>query len=102
MVSTPDYPLGQVETANDRQRYPDMTDREKYQNLLANYRNAWHALATIREAIEELGPPGAVMSPDGMLRRYRPEPVHEAQALVDALTEILADPKQDAAGKVVA
>jgi hypothetical protein len=79
-----------------------MTDREKYENLLNNYRNAWHALAMIRETIEELGPTGAVMSSDGVLRKYGPEPVHEAQALVDALTEILAEPKADAAGKVVA
>jgi hypothetical protein len=79
-----------------------MTDQEKYDNLLNNYRNAWHALAMIREAIEELGPLGAVMSPDGVLRKYGPEPVHEAQALVDALTEILADPKAEAASKSLA
>jgi hypothetical protein len=71
-----------------------MTDEEKYENLLNNYRKAWHALAMIRETIEELGPPGALMSADGVLRKYGPEPVHEAQAIVDALTEILADPKR--------
>jgi hypothetical protein len=68
-----------------------MTDQEAYENLLANYRQAWQALAMIREAVETLGPSGAVMSPDGVLRKYGPEPIHEAQAIVDALTVILGD-----------
>jgi len=43
----------------------------------------------IREAVETLDPPGALLSEDGVLRKYGPEPVHEAQAIVDALTAIL-------------
>jgi hypothetical protein len=35
------------------------------------------------------------MSADGVLRKYGPEPVHEAQALVDALMEILADTEEE-------
>ena len=61
--------------------------------LMENYRNAWQGLRMIREAIETLGPPGALLSEDGVLRRYGPEPIHEAQAIVDALTKILNEPK---------
>jgi hypothetical protein len=60
-----------------------------YEGLLENYRNAWQGLRMIREAVETLGPPGALLSEDGVLRKYGPEPIHEAQAIVDALTEIL-------------
>jgi hypothetical protein len=49
----------------------------------------------IREAVETLGPPGALMSRDGVLRRYGPEPIHEGQAIVDALTKILAGPETE-------
>jgi hypothetical protein len=38
---------------------------------------------------------GGYVETDGVLRKYGPEPVHEAQALVDALTAILADPKAE-------
>jgi hypothetical protein len=47
----------------------------------------------IREAVETLGPPGALLSEDGVLRRYGPEPIHEAQAIVDALTKMLNEPQ---------
>ena len=50
----------------------------------------------IRETIETLGPPGALLSEDGVLRKYGPQPIHEAQAIVDALTEILGEPPADA------
>ena len=53
---------------------------------LENYRNAWTALRMIREAVETLGPPGVLP----VLALYGPEPVHEGQAIVDALTEILS------------
>jgi hypothetical protein len=67
-------------------------DRNKTnEGLLENYRNAWQALGMIREAIETLGPPGALLSRDGVLRTYGPEPIHEGQAIVDALTEMPAD-----------
>jgi hypothetical protein len=61
-----------------------------YEGLLENYRNAWQGLRMIREAVETLGPPGALLSEEGVLRKYGPEPIHEAQAIVDALTKILA------------
>ena len=44
----------------------------------------------IREAIEELGPVGVLPSQEAVIVRYGPEPVHEAQAIVDALASILA------------
>ncbi len=43
----------------------------------------------IREAIEELGPPGALPSEEAVTLLYGPEPIHEAQAIVDALANIL-------------
>jgi hypothetical protein len=52
-----------------------------YEGLLENYRNAW------------LGLPGALLSEDGVLRKYGPEPIHEAQAIVDALIKILSEPR---------
>jgi hypothetical protein len=64
-----------------------------YEGVLANYRNAWQGLRMIREAVETLGPPGALLSQDGVLRKYGPEPIHEAQAIVDALTKILGEPE---------
>ena len=39
-----------------------------------------------RETIETLGPPG-ILPAEGM---YGPEPVHEAEAIVDALRKLLA------------
>jgi hypothetical protein len=68
-----------------------MADRDN--QLLRNYRNAWQALRMVRETVETLGPPGVLLSEDGVLRKYGPEPIHEGQAIVDALTTILAEPK---------
>jgi hypothetical protein len=58
--------------------------------LLENYRNAWQALRMVRETIETLGPPGALPSEEAVLKLYGPEPIHEGQAIVDALTKLLA------------
>jgi hypothetical protein len=58
--------------------------------LLENYRNAWQALRMVRETIETLGPPGALPSGEAVLKLYGPEPIHEGQAIVDALTKLLA------------
>ena len=75
------------------------SSQDDYEGLLENYRNAWLGLRMIREAIETLGPTGALLSEDGVLRKYGPEPIHEAQAIVDALTKILnADRSQDGHG----
>jgi hypothetical protein len=57
--------------------------------LLENYRNAWQALRIVRETIEALGPPGALPSEEAVLKLYGPEPIHEGQAIVDALTKLL-------------
>jgi hypothetical protein len=57
-----------------------------YKTLLENYRNAWKGLRMIREAIETLGPPGVLPSQEAVITLYGPEPIHEAQAIVDALT----------------
>ena len=50
----------------------------------------------IREAVETLGPPGVLPSGEAVISLYGPEPIHEAQAIVDALTTILAEPKPEA------
>jgi hypothetical protein len=64
---------------------------DRYETLLANYRNAWAGLRIIREAVETLGPPGALPSGEAVISLYGPEPVHEAQAITDALGAILGD-----------
>jgi hypothetical protein len=66
---------------------------DPYESLLANYRNAWAGLHMIREAVETLGPAGALPSQEAVITLYGPEPIHEAQAIVDALTKILSEPE---------
>jgi hypothetical protein len=51
--------------------------------------STWAALRMIREVIETLGPPGVLISEEAVLQFYGPEPVHEAQAICDALSHIL-------------
>ncbi len=54
-----------------------------------NMQNAWAALRMIRETIEALGPPARWRRADAVLIHYGPEPVHEGQAIVDALRKLL-------------
>ena len=72
---------------------------DRYETLLANYRNAWAGLRMIREAVEALGPPGVLPSGEAVISLYGPEPIHEAQAIVDALTAILGDEPDPGAAK---
>jgi hypothetical protein len=65
---------------------------DRYATLLENYRNAWAGLRMIREAVEELGPVGVLPSPEAVIGKYGPEPIHEAQAIVDALRAFLDRP----------
>jgi hypothetical protein len=65
-------------------------DDEERERWRENYQNAWAALRMIRETIETLGPPGALPSRDTVLIELGPEPIHEAQAIVEALRKILA------------
>jgi hypothetical protein len=53
-------------------------------------RNAYAALAMIREAVEEVAP-GALPSSDTVAKLYGPDPVHEAEAIADTLRELFAD-----------
>ena len=55
-------------------------------NTLAD---GWAALSMIRETIETLGPPGALISEEAVLAKFGPEYQHEAQAICDALVTIL-------------
>jgi hypothetical protein len=66
-----------------------MDDQER-ERLRDNYQNAWAALRMIRETIETLGPPGALPSGEAVLMLYGPEPIHEGQAIVDALRKLLS------------
>jgi hypothetical protein len=43
----------------------------------------------IRETVEILGPRGILMSEEQVLAQYGPEPIHEATAIVSALTALL-------------
>ena len=54
-----------------------------------NMQNAWAALRMIRETVETLGPPGILISEEEVLAQYGPEPIHEATAIVAALTALL-------------
>jgi hypothetical protein len=56
--------------------------------------NALAALAMIREAIETLGPPGILPRPGAL----GPEPVHEGEAIVAALQQILTEQPERARG----
>jgi hypothetical protein len=64
--------------------------------LLENYRNAWKGLHMIREAVETLGPPGVLPAQEAVITLYGPEPIHEAQAIVDSLIKILNEPSDEA------
>lgn len=55
---------------------------------LACYQNAWMALRMIRDEIEELGPAGAIPSPEAVLMLYGPEPAHEAEALIESILRL--------------
>jgi hypothetical protein len=65
-------------------------DDEERERLRDNYQNAWAALRMIRETIETLGPPGALPSGEAVVMLYGPEPIHEGQAIVDALRKLLS------------
>jgi hypothetical protein len=56
---------------------------------VASVRNAYAALAMIRETVEEVAP-GALPSTETVARLYGPEPVHEAEAIADTLRELIA------------
>jgi hypothetical protein len=58
-----------------------------------NVQNARAALRMIREAIETLGPPGVLISEEEVLARYGPEPIHQATAIVEALTKMFGAAK---------
>jgi hypothetical protein len=55
----------------------------------ANLQNAWAAIRMIREAVEEFGPVASLESEDANLLRG-PEPVHAAEAIVEALSRVRA------------
>ena len=63
-------------------------EREAREILVANNTNAWTALNMIRDAIEALGPVGAVVSHENV---RGPEPVHEAEALVAGIQALAAE-----------
>jgi hypothetical protein len=60
----------------------------------ASYQNAWQAFAMIREAIETLGPVGVLPSSEAVMGQIGPEPVHEAEALVEGIKKLKAESEQ--------
>jgi hypothetical protein len=50
--------------------------------------NEWPALAMIRRALERYGPVTSVISREGVLAMYGPEPTDEADALLDAIRRL--------------
>jgi hypothetical protein len=68
-------------------------DDEEREPFRENYQNAWAALRMIRETIETLGPPGALPSRDTVLIERGPEPIHEGQAISEALRKLLGSAK---------
>jgi hypothetical protein len=60
-----------------------------------NMQNAWAALHMIRQTVETLAP-GTLPSEEAVLEVHGPQPIHEAQAIVDALRAILATPRAPA------
>jgi hypothetical protein len=53
-----------------------------------NYENALAGSAYDPRGDETLGPPGVLPSKEAMLMLYGPEPIHEGQAIVDALRKL--------------
>jgi hypothetical protein len=45
----------------------------------------WAALRMIRETVEQVCPPGVLPSEEAVLQLYGPEPMHEGQAISDAI-----------------
>ena len=67
-----------------------MQNTERVEIARQTTKNALAGLRMIREAVETLGPPGILPSSEAVMERYGPEPVHEAEAIVDALRKVLA------------
>ena len=65
----------------------DRSDEAKDEHWRKNYQNAWAALRMIRETIETLGPPVALPCGEAVLMLY---PIHEGQAISDALRKLLS------------
>ena len=54
------------------------------------YRNAMTGIAMIREAVESFGPVASLESQEATLALRGPEPIHEAEAIVEALIRVKA------------
>ena len=69
--------------------HPPPEEPEPERRPVNTLQDGWAALAMIRETIETLGPPGAIISEEAVLAEYGPEYQHEAQAICDALVPLL-------------
>lgn len=65
-------------------------DPAAYTALHANLREAWVALAMIREAVETLGPVGCMPSSEAVATRIAPTFTAEAEAIVAGIQKISA------------
>ena len=66
--------------------------RAEAEQARENLRSAWTALRMIREAVETLGPPGAMRSEEAVLATLGPEPTDEAEAIIEGIKAIAAEP----------
>ena len=55
-----------------------------------NLKAAGDALRMIREVVETLGPVGTMRSEEAVLATFGPEPIHEAQAIIEGIQAIAA------------
>jgi hypothetical protein len=74
----------------------DEIELEPYQRLskdqiAANFHELWAALRKIREAVEELAPPGSVPNDEYLT----PEPVREAEAIIRGIRAIAGEPSSE-------
>lgn len=63
-----------------------------------NLKAAGDALRMVREAVETLGPPEAMRSEEAVLATLGPEPIHEAQAIIEGIQAIAAKSEAPRAG----
>jgi hypothetical protein len=74
----------------------DEIELEPYQRLskdqiAANFHELWAAPRKIREAVEELAPPGSVPNDEYLT----PEPVREAEAIIRGIRAIAGEPSSE-------
>ena len=63
---------------------------ERERSYTENLKAAGDALRLIREVVETLGPVGTMRSEEAVRATFGPEPIHEAQAIIEGIQAIAA------------